>query len=299
MGSGQARTSVVIPAVQPRVTALPALAPSTAFNWENRLFAGLRLRAIPQETRAALVATFGDIGVEAEHFLALVNDFPGQNRPSRELADVFLMHLEASARRLSNAAAALEVATQSYLSALEAIDPNVRVSPDVNDVWWTEFSGGAFAGQSFELRLRMCGYAYRHVVAAHLASNIEAIAEQLALTLHALSMLPPAGVLSMGALYGGLYDLSSMFQGYLIPNHITDLNQQMPGLLTGIARLRLLASREDTSIESDLAWARAQYNHASQLQLSLQPNSSHVSGQWASSAAREWVDCIQALEALR
>ncbi|MGH2486963.1 MAG: hypothetical protein ACRDHE_13215, partial [Ktedonobacterales bacterium] len=255
---------------------------------------------VPRETRAALAATLGEIGVEAEHFLYLVSDFPGQLPPSPALADAFLQRLESSARRLCRVAATLEVATQSYLAALEAHYHDLRSSPDIDDVWWTEFAGGALgAAPGFELRLRACGYAYRHIVATHLASNIEAIAEQLALTLHALSMLPPAGVLATGVLYGGLYDLSSMFQGYLIPNHITDLNQETPGLLTGVAQLRLLASREDTSVESDLAWARQQYTRASQLQLSLPPDAAHHSGQWARSAAREWMECIQALEALR
>lgn len=294
MGLGQARTTVIIPTAQPRVAQSPAPALS-AFAWESRLYVGLRLRDVPVETRTALVATLGDVGVEAEHFLSLVSSFPGQNRPSRELADLFLLHLEASARRICATAAALEVATQSYLAALEAIDPGVRLSPDANDVWWMEYAGTGLVGDSLELRLRACGYAYRHVVAAHLASNVEAIAEQLVLTLHALSMLPPAGVLSAGVLYGGLYDLSSMLQGYLIPNHITGLSQQTPGLLTGIARLRELASREDTSVESDLAWARAQYAQTSHLQLSLPAGSE----QWASTATREWLDCIRALEALR
>lgn len=295
MGSGQARSTVVIPAARPRATQAPALAPAAASAWESRLYIGLRLRDIPTETRAALVATLGDVGVEAEHFLSLIDTFPGQNQPSRLLADLFLLHLESAARRICATAAALEVATQSYLAALEAVDPAIRFSPDINDVWWTEYPGGAFAGEPLELRLRTCGYGYRHVVAAHLASNVEAIAEQLALTLHALSMLPPAGVLSAAVLYGGLYDLTSMLQGYLVPNHIVDLNPETPGLLTGIARLRELVSREDTSLASDLAWARAQYAQATQLQLSLQADIEH----WASAATRDWLDCIRTLEALR
>ena len=293
MGSGQARTTVIIPTARPRATQAPAPTPS-ASAWESRLYVGLRLRDIPPEIRAALVATLGDVGVEAEHFLSLLAGFPGQNQPTRELADLFLLHLEASARRICSTAAALEIATQSYLAALEALDPGIRLSPDVQDVWWTEYPSGAEISESLEIRLRACGYAYRHVVAAHLASNVEAIAEQLALTLHALSMLPPAGVLSAGVLYGGLYDLSSMLQGYLIPNHITDLNPQNPGLLAGITQLRELTSRDDISVESDLAWARAQYAHASHLQLSLRARSE----QWGSTAASEWLDCIRALERL-
>ncbi|HKV84802.1 MAG TPA: hypothetical protein VJN88_09610 [Ktedonobacterales bacterium] len=300
MGAGQTRTMVAIPTTRPRATGGTALALPPTAAWEGRLYAGLSLPAVPRETRASLAATLGEIGVEAEHFLFLVSDFPGQLPPSPMLADAFLQRLDASARRLCRVAGALEVATQSYLTALEARYPDLRSSPDVEDVWWTEFAGGALiTGPGFELRLRACGYAYRHIVATHLASNIEAIAEQLALTLHALSMLPPAGVLATGVLYGGLYDLSSMFQGYLIPNHITDLNQETPGLLTGITQLRLLAAREDTSIESDLAWARQQYTRASQLQLSLSPDSAQHSEQWARSAARDWLECIQALEALR
>jgi hypothetical protein len=300
MGAGQTRTTVTIPTIRPRATGETALAIPPTAAWEGRLYAGLSLPAVPRETRAALAATLGEIGVEAEHFLFLVADFPGQLAPSPALADVFLQRLESSARRLARVAGALEVATQSYLTALEAHYPDLRSSPDVDDVWWTEFAGGALgASPGLELRLRACGYAYRHIVATHLASNIEAIAEQLALTLHALSMLPPAGVLATGVLYGGLYDLSSMFQGYLIPNHITDLNQETPGLLTGVTHLRLLASREDTSVESDLAWARQQYTRASQVQLSLPPDSTHHAEQWARSAARDWMECIQALEALR
>lgn len=299
MGAGQTRTMVAIPTTRPRATGDTALALPPMAMWEGRLYAGLSLPAVPRETRASLAATLGEIGVEAEHFLFLVSDFPGRLPPSPALADAFLQRLDASARRLCRVAGALEVATQSYLSALEARYLDLRSSPDVEDVWWTEYAGGALTGPGLELRLRACGYAYRHIVATHLASNIEAIAEQLALTLHALSMLPPAGVLATGVLYGGLYDLSSMFQGYLIPNHVTDLNEETPGLLTGIVQLRLLAAREDSSIESDLAWARQQYTRASQLQLSLPPDSAQRSEQWARSAARDWMECIQALEALR
>lgn len=294
MGSGQARTTVIIPATRPRTTQAPAPTPS-ASTWDSRLYVGLRLRDIPPETRATLVATLGDVGVEAEHFLSLLASFPGQNQPTRALADLFLLHLETSSRRICSTAAALEVATQSYLAALEALDPGIRLSQGVDDVWWTEYPGLADVGESLEMRLRACGYAYRHVVAAHIASNVEAIAEQLTLTLHALSMLPPAGVLSAAVLYGGLYDLSSMLQGYLIPSHITDQNPQHPGLLAGINLLRERTSREDTSVESDLTWARAQHAQASHLQLSLRAGSE----QWASSAADEWLDCIRALEALR
>lgn len=297
MGSGQTRATVVVPTVHPRPTGAPVFATSLA--WESRVYAGLRLRAVPQETRTALVAILGEIGVEAEHFLTLEATFPGNTPPSRALADMFLLRMESSARRLCAGAAALEIATQSYLSALEAIDPSLRSPREAERVWWTESAGGASSATPLELRLRACRYAYRHVVAARLASNVEAIVEQLTLILHAMGALPPAGILPLHVLYGGLYSLSSMLQGYLVPNHITSVNQELPGLFSSIARLRLLASVEDTSIESDLVWARSQYTRASQLQLSLPGGTGQGAAQWARSAAGEWLECIRALETIR
>ncbi|MGH2515967.1 MAG: hypothetical protein ACRDHP_09965, partial [Ktedonobacterales bacterium] len=153
-----------------------------------------------------------------------------------------------------------------------------------------------------ELRLLRCGYAYRHVVTAHLAANIEPVAEHLALILHALTTLPPAGVLPASSLYLGLYELSSAMQGYIVSHHMTGMNEQTPGLLTGIAWLRGLDSHDDTSLDSDIAWAHAQYAFARRIAApdvlppGMSPGTGHA---WAALALRDWQDTIAALERLR
>src|SRR5262249_30549701 len=130
---------------------------------------------------------------------------------------------------------------------------------DQAEPWWPPFAGYTIPGEPLEVRLRRCGYAYRHVVAARLHANVEAIAEQLAFTLHALVTLPPAGVLPTQWLYSGLYELSGALQGDIIPHYINDVSAESPGLLSGIALLRALDAREDRSLKADIAWAQSQF----------------------------------------
>src|SRR5258708_19081923 len=84
----------------------------------------------------------------------------------------------------------------------------------------------------------------------------------MALLLHALAALPPAGVAPTSALYAGLYELSSGLQGYAIPRHVLSTDERALGLLPGIRRFRALNAREDTALAAAIAWPRAQYAYA-------------------------------------
>ena len=133
--------------------------------------------------------------------------------------------------------------------------------------------------------------------------------EQLALFLHALNTLPPAGTLPASALYSGLYELTSGLQGYTIPTYITSTNEHQPGLLAGIARLRALDVQEDTALSADIAWAREQYTFARSVQRGRTPqagskNSANASmavdtDRWMRVALRDWQDVLAALESLQ
>ncbi|HLY29559.1 MAG TPA: hypothetical protein VKQ36_00900, partial [Ktedonobacterales bacterium] len=147
-----------------------------------------------------------------------------------------------------------------------------------------------------------------HVNAVALSVHVEAIAEQLALTLYALSALPPAGVAPLQALYQGLYELSSALQGDVVPHHITGVSARYPGLLASIARLRTLDAEEDTSLESDLAWAHAQYAtaynaytrlNAQNKQGAQATQQTHDARAWAAQSAQEWRQVIAFLDYLR
>lgn len=291
----------------PTVAQEPALASQdTPATWDRRLYAGLRVNCVPAEVRATLAEALGNIGVEAEFLLMLVNAFPGSEAPSRPLGEAFLLRLEASVRRIQRAAEALEIATQSYLTALDAGYSNVRAESERAEIWWQVFSYPGMGGEPLELRLRRCGFAYRHVVATHLASNVEAIVEQMALTLYALNTLPPAGTLPAATLYQSLYELSSTLQGYMIPRHISDVSESMPGIFTSIRHLHTLAAQEDTSLASDIAWAQAQYNYAQSMLAAVTASSSsgptHMPNfdtrQSARAAVREWQEVLATLEAL-
>ncbi len=305
--------------------------------WDDRLYPGLRVPAVPAEARDVLTQALGVLGVEAEYFLALVGEFtarPPQHPCTRAQGDLFLLRLEASGRRLVDAAESFELATQAYLAALELARPDLRVGEhgtieeSVAGVWWPALDDSTPAGEALELRLRRCGYAYRHVVNARLTANVEAIGEQLALVLHALRTLPPAGVLPLTTLYGGLYELAATFQGHIVPHHLSDLSTEMPGLLSGIALLRRLDATEDHSIESDLVWAQAQLSDVERLRSQLlespassggaarrsglaglfrrgEPNPSRAgdapagASAWAAQAQSEWRDIIVTLNTLR
>lgn len=306
--------------------------------WDDRIFPGLRLRMVPAEARDTLVQALGTLGVEAEHFIAVVAAFTagGPKAPAtRAAGDEFLWQLEASSRRLAGAADIFELATQAYLAALESgygnprriAEQGVRPTDEMGDTWWPVIEIGPAQGEPVELSLRRCGYAYRHVVAAHLATNVEAVAEQMTLVLHALSTLPPAGVLPISALYNGLYELAAAFQGHIVPHHLSDLSAQTPGLLSGIGLLRKLDATDDRSLEADIAWAQGQLRLAEEViaQVQVAPpatgqatrrglaglfqrarpqtpasGASSVSAQaWAARALQEWRETVTALEAMR
>lgn len=291
MGLEQTRTHVATP-VRP---AQSGQGRAVAGNgWESRLYVGLRVERVPTEIRTALSDALGEAGVEVEHLLALDTGFLRAATASRGLGDLFLRRLEASGRRLMRVAVRLEAATQGYLAALEAAHPGVRAAADREDVWWPEPSASAPRGEPLELRLRRCGFAYRHIVAVHLPANAEAVTDYAAQLLRALSVLPPAGVLPVGSLYHGLDELTATLQGYLIPNHVADLNDQTPGLLTGIARLYALDAAEDTSLASDIAWAQAQLTFARNAQARM--GAAGQSTSWAAAAMREWQTTIATLE---
>jgi hypothetical protein len=140
---------------------------------------------------------------------------------------------------------------------------------------------------------------------------MEAILEQLALTVYALCSLPPAGVTPVSTLYQGLYELSSALHGDIVPRHILGASgdPRYPGALASITRLRALDASGDTSLESDLDWARAQYaavsgartSYGPALARTLDPNAPqvHDARLLAAHAAYQWGHTIGFLEYLR
>jgi hypothetical protein len=281
--------------------------------WDARLYDGLRARRIAPEACDALTRALGELGVEAEFLLVLVDAAPGVIRPTHSDGELFLWRLTASLARLVAASATLEMATQGYLTALEASYPGVAYAANSqrDDVWWPQFSGYAVRGEPLEARLRRCGYAYRQVVESRLPVHMEAILEQLALTLYALGSLPPAGIIPVSTLYHGLYALSSALHGDIVPRHILagSGDPRYPGALASVARLRDLDASGDTSLASDLVWARAQYAAIRDGRTSFGPaplNASDLSGAriddarlLAAHAASEWGYIIGFLESLR
>lgn len=281
----------------------------TGPRWDMRLYDGLFARRIAPETRGALIHALGEVGVEAEFLLVLVDALPGAARPTHVDGEVFLQRLTASLSRLVEASATLEVATQGYLTALEASYPGVESGPR-DDVWWPLFDGYTLRGEPLEARLRRCGFAWRHVVESRLPIHMEAILEQLALTLFALGSLPPAGIIPVSTLHGGLYALSSALHGDIVPRHILSDSgdSRYPGALASVARLRELKASDGASLDSDIAWARAQYAAVSGARTSYGPalNTQQlrdVAGGdarlMAAQAAYEWGRIIGFLEYLR
>jgi hypothetical protein len=298
--------------------------------WDQRLYPGLRVEAVPAETRAALVQAAGALGVEAEYVLGMVRAFltPSAGEPrSRERGELFLWQLEASASRLRPAAATFEVTTQSYLAALTESYPEMRGGAHLQhsdaEPWWPAAPDEIGELASLDLCLRRCGFSYRHAVAVRLTPTVEALAEQLSLLLHALDTLPPVGVLPLPVLYAGLDELASTFQGHVVPHLLADISPDKPGLLAGIRRLRELDASEDRSIEADIVWARAQLSEVSRIgehTLAEQRPAagasrgglmglfrraaparapSFSSRAWVTVAEREWHETIAALESIR
>lgn len=276
-----------------------------------RLYEGLRIRRVPAEARNELTHALGEVGVEAEFLLVLVDSAPGAIRPTARDGDLFLQRLAASLTRLVDASATLEVATQGYLTALEAGYPGVAFSPD--EVWWPPFNGYTLRGDSLEARLRRCGYAWRFVVESRLPVHMEAILEQLALTLYALASLPPAGAVPVSMLYHGLYALPSALHGDITPRHILSGSgdPRYPGALASITRLRELNASGDSSLDGDIAWARAQYAAISGprgaldvTRLAQPPQATQMAQATdgrllAAHAAYEWGSAIGFMESLR
>lgn len=276
-----------------------------------RLYEGLRIRRVPAEARNELTHALGEVGVEAEFLLVLVDSAPGAIRPTARDGDLFLQRLAASLTRLVDASATLEVATQGYLTALEAGYPGVAFSPD--EVWWPPFNGYTLRGDSLEARLRRCGYAWRFVVESRLPVHMEAILEQLALTLYALASLPPAGAVPVSMLYHGLYALPSALHGDITPRHILSGSgdPRYPGALASIRRLRELNASGDSSLDGDIAWARAQYAAISGprgaldvTRLAQPPQATQMAQATdgrllAAHAAYEWGSAIGFMESLR
>lgn len=284
---------------------------TVAPSWDMRLYDGLRIRRVPAEARNELTHALGEVGVEAEFLLVLVDSAPGAIRPTARDGDLFLQRLAASLTRLVDASATLEVATQGYLTALEAGYPGVAFSPD--EVWWPPFNGYTLRGDSLEARLRRCGYAWRFVVESRLPVHMEAILEQLALTLYALASLPPAGAVPVSMLYHGLYALPSALHGDITPRHILSGSgdPRYPGALASIRRLRELNASGDSSLDGDIAWARAQYAAISGprgaldvTRLAQPPQATQMAQATdgrllAAHAAYEWGSAIGFMESLR
>lgn len=270
--------------------------------WDTRLYDGLRVARVSPDVRAGLGAALGQIGVEAEYLLVLFSSFPGESRPSRALGDAFLNRLAAALERLVDDATVLEAATQGFLAEMDSAYPEARWEPGRATAWWPVFTGYIAPGAPLEARLRRCGYAYRHALASYLPTHMEAILEQMALTLFALSALPPAGVAPLASLAQGLDELSSALQGEIVPRHIRGLSGDVryPGALAAIARLLELDAAEETTLESDITWARAQYVMArdEETKLASQRGQEPLRA-LAAHDAYEWATVVGLLEGMR
>jgi len=274
--------------------------------WDGRIFSGLQLEAVAPDVRHALAQALGAVGVEAEYLLRVLDTFPGPEGPTPERGALLLAQLEACAGRLLETASSLELATQSFLTALGAAQ---QQSGDA-EPWWPSFAGYTLSGEPLELRLRRCGYSYRQVVAVRLSPTVEEIADHMALVLHALSTLPPAGTLPIPALAQGLYELADTVQGDVVQHLIRDVSAEYPGLLTAIERLRTLSATQDTSLASDIAWAQSQYAAVAgarppepgffeRLFGRRTRGGSRGTERWATQAAQEWRSLIATLQAMQ
>lgn len=285
--------------------------------WERRIYAGLQLPGVPADVRAALAQALGAVGVEGEYLLRLLAAFTGPEGVSSARGDHFLDQLQAFAYRLIDAANALELATQSYLTALDAAEmaseggtSGLAMAAAQAEPWWPPDAGYTPRGESLELRLRRCGFSYRQMVAVHLGTTVEAIAEQMGLVLHALNSLPPAGILSAAVLSQGLDELTDAVQGDVVPHRLLDVSEELPGLLSAIERLRAPAAHDDSSLGADITWARAEYERVLTSAPAAPQNpglfgrlfgraSMDPSRRWNEAAAQEWRELIAALEAMQ
>ena len=309
---------------------MPLSAPGHfGLRWDERLYPGLRVEAVPAESRAALIQAIGALGVEAEHFLGTLRTFlvpPATVPRSRHVGELFLWQLEASAARLRVCAEAFELATHAYLSALNEGLPDLRDGSrnSADDPWWSAPPDEVGDVSALDLCLRTCGFSYRQAVTAQVTPSVETLAEHLSLLLHALDTLPPAGILPVPALSAGLLELASTFQGHVVHHLLSDSTSDPSGLPAAIRRLRVLDASEDRSVEADLAWARAQLHEvraiAEQAHLDERDSSSRRGGlagllrrdpararrtpsssrgAWSAAAEREWHETISALESIQ
>lgn len=273
--------------------------------WEAHIYPGLRLTGIALETRSGLARALGEVGTEAEYVLQTCAHLMALASPSIADGNAFFARLEASCQRLARVATSLEVATQSYLAAMETNAATCGATAEPGEEWWHDAAGAPPYAEPFDLRLRRCGFAYRHLVQLQVATHLDALLEHLATFLAALRRLPPAGVLPAADLYAGLYALSARIQGDVVLHHIHDLSASYPGLLTGIARLRERTLIDDTALESDLAWVYAQRAYALSQAHTLEHNDSGMPRQeraqlraQALSAVAEWEAILHELARL-
>lgn len=243
--------------------AMSAVAPATSAlaGWETRLASGLAVPGVPTEARSPLVGALGMAGVEAEYLLALARSLhtntasPAQ---ARTRGEAFLTALEAVGHRLIATARRVELAVQTYLAALAASHADVRAQAEVAPPWWGPADAALWSGVAVEADLRRHGFSLRQVAGARLGETVEALSERMALTLHALATLPPAGVLPVAALAAGIYQLAELWQDDIADHLVRDLTPTYPGLLTAIARLRAEDASMGSSLDDDLTWAREQ-----------------------------------------
>lgn len=270
--------------------------------WDARLYDGLRVARISSDTRATLGAALGQIGVEAEYLLLLVSSFPGNELPSRQVGLIFLQRLHSALERIVDASTNLEAATQGFLSALTDAYPRLIESLRGSSPWWPTFDGYVAPGQPIEARLRRCGFAYRHILESQLPHHLDAILEQMALTIYALTVLPPAGVTPLAALALGLDELAAAIQGDIVPRHIKGLtgDPNYPGALEAMSRLLALDAQGDTSLESDITWARSLYVAArdEEMRLARQPGQEALHA-LAAHDAYGWAATVSLLEGMR
>lgn len=284
--------------------------------WEQRIYAGLLLPDIPADIREALARALGAAGVEAEYLLRLLATFPGPGGSSPAAGARLLDQLQSFARRFLDTANTLELTTQSYLTALQLSPGDGVIGSREGEPWWPPFPGYTLGGEPLELRLRRCGYSYARAAALRLGPLVEALAEQMALLLHALRTLPPAGIVSTSVLARGLDELADAMQGDVGQHLLRDMSDEYLGLPSAIVRLQastpLDAAAAKTSLAADLAWARAEYERALGTAANVPAQKPglfarlfggsapvNASQRWSASAAQEWRELIAALEVLQ
>lgn len=248
-----------------------ASATPTSVRWETRLDLGLAVAGVPADVRAPLAGALGMAGVEAEYFLTLARslhaDVPMPSATSpRAIGEAFLVALDAAGRRLLVTAGRVELATQAFLTALSAIHPAVDSAMATTPPWWGEATSIPWSGLTIEMDLRRHGFSLRQMMQVRLGWTLESLAERMALTLQALTSLPPAGVLPVGTLAAGLYQIAELWQDDIAHGLVRDVTPAYAGLLSALVRLRAEDAAHGADVQADLAWAHAQYALARDLQ---------------------------------